>query len=125
MNRSFKITTTQAGADAEAHALAWLERQGLTLVVRNYRCKAGEIDLILRAADGTLVFVEVRKRRGATHGGAAASVTLAKQRRLLAAAEHYLGTLERWPPCRFDVVAMEAGRLEWLQNAFDLDAAAS
>jgi len=125
LNRPFKTTTTQAGAHAEDQALAWLEGRGLTLVVRNYRCKAGEIDLIMRAADQTLVFVEVRQRRGGAFGGAAASVTRTKQRRLLAAAERYLLTLERMPACRFDVVAMEGGRLEWLQNAFDLDAAAS
>lgn len=97
----------------------------MTLVVRNYRCKGGEIDLIMRAADQTLVFVEVRARRGRAFGGAAASVTTAKQRRLLIAAAQYLLTLDCTPPCRFDVVAMEGGRLEWLQNAFDLDAAAS
>lgn len=125
MNRPFKITTTQAGAQAEDHALAWLERQGLTLVVRNYRCKAGEIDLIMRAPDGTLVFVEVRQRRGPAYGGAVASITPAKQRRLWAAAGHYLGTLGQTPACRFDVLALEQGRVEWLQNAFDLDAAGS
>lgn len=125
MIRSFKTTTpttTQRGAQAEDRALAHLLRQGLALVVRNYRCKGGEIDLVMRAADGTLAFVEVRQRSGRGFGGAAASVTPAKQRRVLRAAEHYLGTLDRVPPCRFDVVALEPGRLDWLRDAFGQDA---
>jgi len=72
-----------------------------------------------------VVFVEVRQRSGRGFGGAAASVTPAKQRRLLLAASHYLATLAHTPPCRFDVVAMEPGRLEWLRDAFGLDAAAA
>ena len=119
MIRSFKTTTTARGAAAEDRALAYLLRQGLALVVRNYRCKGGEIDLVMRAADGTLAFVEVRQRSGRAFGGAAASVTPTKQRRLLRAAEHYLGTLDHTPPCRFDVVALEPGHLAWLPNAFD------
>ncbi|MGO4306048.1 YraN family protein [Cupriavidus sp. RAF12] len=121
MNRSFK-TTTQSGALAEDRAQAYLLRQGLAPVVRNYRCKGGEIDLVMRAADGTLVFVEVRQRSGRSFGGAAASVTPAKQRRVLLAAGQYLATLDPTPPCRFDVVALEPGRLDWLKNAFDLGA---
>ncbi|MDQ0142772.1 YraN family protein [Cupriavidus necator] len=131
--RSFKSTTQgpgrqqtsrQArGAQAEDRALAHLRRQGLEPVVRNYRCKGGEIDLVMRTPDGTLVFVEVRQRSGRGFGGAAASITPAKQRRVLLAAGHYLATLPRVPPCRFDVVALEPGGLEWLQQAFDLDAA--
>jgi putative endonuclease len=106
------------GQQAEARALAHLERQGLALVVRNYRCKGGEIDLVMRAPDGTLVFVEVRARRGNAFGGAAASVTHGKQRRILQAANHYLAALDHAPPCRLDVVAIEPGRLTWLQDAF-------
>ncbi|MBP0631941.1 MULTISPECIES: YraN family protein [unclassified Cupriavidus] len=127
---SFKSTTQPSDAQArgmraEDRALAHLRRQGLQPVVRNYRCKGGEIDLVMRAPDGTLVFVEVRQRSGRGFGGAAASVTPAKQRRVLLAAAHYLATLAQLPPCRFDVVALEPGRLEWLQHAFDLDAAAA
>ena len=134
MIRSFKTTTpsalparpasstTRQGALAEDRALAYLQRQGLVAVERNYRCKGGEIDLIMRAADDTLVFVEVRKRGGRGFGGAAASITLTKQRRVLRAASHYLATLDRLPPCRVDVVALDPGRLEWLRNAFDLGA---
>lgn len=123
MNRSFKTTTpttTATGALAEDRALAYLKRQGLAPVVRNYRCKGGEIDLIMRARDQTLVFVEVRQRRGRGFGGAAQSITPAKQRRVLHAAAHYLASLDHVPPCRVDVVALEPGRLEWLANAFDL-----
>jgi putative endonuclease len=85
------------GALAEDRALAYLKRQGLVAVERNYRCKGGEIDLIMRAADDTLVFVEVRKRGGRGFGGAAASITLTKQRRVLHAASI---TLPRWTGCR-------------------------
>ncbi|MFJ4290376.1 YraN family protein [Cupriavidus sp. NPDC089707] len=125
---SFKSTTQPSAAQArgmraEDRALAHLRRQGLQPVVRNYRCKGGEIDLVMRAPDGTLVFVEVRQRSGRGFGGAAASVTPAKQRRVLLAAAHYLATLAQLPPCRFDVVALEPGRLDWFQHAFDLDAA--
>lgn len=118
-------TTKSSGDEAEARALAHLLRQGLTLVARNYRVAAGprrrggEIDLILRDRDGTLVFVEVRKRAGSAHGGAAASVGAAKQRSLLLAAQHYLLRLASPPPCRFDVVAIDGNALTWLKAAFD------
>jgi putative endonuclease len=118
-------TTKRSGDDAEARALAHLLRHGLVLVERNYRVAAGprrrggEIDLILRERDGTLVFVEVRHRASATHGGAAASVDAAKRRSLLFAAQHYLMRQSRVPPCRFDVVAIDGEALEWLKAAFD------
>jgi putative endonuclease len=105
--------------------LAHLLRQGLMLVQRNYRvaggprARAGEVDLILRERDGTLVFVEVRLRRDLLHGGAAASVTATKQRRIVYAARHYLVKLGSPPPCRFDVVAIDGERVEWLKAAFD------
>lgn len=105
----------QAGEDL---ALDYLQRQGLQLVERNFRCKGGEIDLILRAAD-SLVFVEVRKRANASHGGAAASITAAKQRRLQIAAHVYLQRYREPPACRFDVIAIEGEALEWLRNAIE------
>ena len=121
-----KASTTKARGDAgEARALAHLTGQGLTLVQRNYRvargphARGGEIDLILRERDGTLVFVEVRWRAGVAHGGAAASVGAAKQRSLLYAAQHFLRHEPVVPPCRFDVVAIDGERIEWLQGAFD------
>jgi putative endonuclease len=119
-------TVRQAtGASGEARALAYLLQQGLQLVERNYRVargpsrRAGEVDLILRDRDGTLVFVEVRARRGREAGGAAASVSAAKQARLVYAAQHYLARLQRLPPCRFDVVAIDGDELVWLRAAFD------
>ncbi len=116
--------TKQVGDSAEDRALAYLERQGLRLEARNYRVaggprkRGGEIDLILRDRDGTLVFVEVRARRDAGHGGAAGSITSAKQQRVLRAARHYLLNVSVLPPCRFDVVAIEGEALAWLPGAF-------
>ena len=78
-----------------------------------------EIDLIMRSSDGTLVFVEVRRRSSASHGGAAASVSAVKQRRIVFAARHYLMRLREPPACRFDVVTVEPSGIEWLQGAFD------
>jgi len=115
----------QLGDEAEALALAHLQGQGLRLVERNYRVargprsRGGEIDLILRDRDGTLVFVEVRSRRSGLHGGAAASIGTAKQASLRLAARHYLLRLPVLPPCRFDVVAIDKGCIEWIPGAFD------
>ena len=114
--------TRQADAGgklAETLAADYLQARGLRLLERNYGCRLGEIDLIL--ADGpVLVFVEVRLRRSAGYGGAAASITAAKRQRILRAARHYLsGKKER--PCRFDVVLLDAPvaeRIEWIKNAF-------
>ena len=116
------VTTRLRGNAAEDAALAHLLAAGLTLVERNYRTPGrggGEIDLVMREAGGTLVFVEVRARRDATRGGAAASVTGLKQRRLVRAAQHYLMGLANVPPCRFDVVAIDGDTLTWLPAAFD------
>ena len=120
-----KETTKERGDAGEARALAHLLAQGLTLVERNYRvargpgARGGEIDLILRERDGTLVFVEVRARRGLDHGGAAASVGGSKQRSLVFAAQHFLRTQRTLPACRFDVIAIDGARIEWLRAAFD------
>ena len=115
-------TTRVRGTAAEDAALAHLLRAGLTLLERNYRTPGrggGEIDLVMHAPDGTLVFVEVRARGSATHGGAAASVGANKQRRIVLAARHYLLRHRQPPPCRFDVVAIEGDRIEWIKGAFD------
>lgn len=75
----------------------------------------------MRAPDGTCVFVEVRQRKNARHGGAGASINNAKQQRIIFAARHYLMHLRgEPPPCRFDVVLLENGAIEWLQAAFDV-----
>ena len=116
------ITTRLRGNAAEDAALAHLLAAGLTLVERNYRTPGrggGEIDLVMREAGGTLVFVEVRARAGTTHGGAAASVGGVKQRRIVLAARHYLMRHKSPPPCRFDVVAIDGNHIEWLKAAFD------
>lgn len=119
------VTAAQRrGQATEDAALALLCRAGLAPLARNLRCKAGEIDLVMRDGD-VLVFVEVRYRAAARHGGAAASVDAAKQARVARAAAHFLPRLVRagWngrqPACRYDVVAAEDGSLTWLRGAFD------
>ena len=115
-------TTKQKGDAAEDRALHYLQANGLQLVQRNYRTPGrggGEIDLIMREPDGTLVFVEVRKRENAQHGGALASVSYVKQRRIVFAAQYYLLKLRQLPPCRFDVVAVQGSDLQWLKAAFE------
>ena len=117
-------TTKQAGDAAEDRALRHLQSAGLRLVTRNYRTPGrggGEIDLVVREPDGTLVFVEVRARRALAHGGAAASIGSVKRRRIVLAARHYLMRLAAPPPCRFDVVVIDGDNLQWLRAAFDAD----
>jgi putative endonuclease len=117
----------EAGRAAEDAALAHLKAAGLRLVARNYRCRGGELDLAM-LDDDTLVLVEVRYRSTLDFGGAAASVTWFKQRRIVLAARHLLTTrreLRRYR-ARFDVVAVtssdwRAPRLEWIKAAFVLD----
>ncbi|WP_439589370.1 YraN family protein [Hydrogenophaga sp.] len=119
-------TTKVRGDAAEDAALAHLKRHGLALVQRNFRTPGrggGEVDLIMREPDGTLVFVEVRQRASASRGGAGASITGIKQRRVVFAARHFLLRLGSEPPCRFDVVLLEGERIEWLRAAFDASAA--
>ena len=112
-----------AGQGAESRARSLLEQAGLRFVAANVRYKVGELDLVMN--DGAaLVFVEVRARRSAAFGGAAGSIDWRKRLRLRHAASRYL--LERfgqrgWPPCRFDVVAFEAGAPNWIRGAFDAD----
>jgi len=120
MFQLFKRRTEKqiSGQLGEEQALRHLQRHGLKLRERNFRCKGGEIDLIMEEGD-TLVFVEVRKRAQAQYGGAAASITPAKQRRLLIAAQFYLRRYKMPPACRFDVVAIDAAELTWLKNAIE------
>ncbi|MBS7809106.1 YraN family protein [Variovorax sp. PCZ-1] len=119
-------TSKALGDRGEELALSYLIKQGLILVARNFKTPGrggGEVDLIMRTSDGTLVFVEVRQRKNASHGGAAASVSTQKQRRIAFAAQHYISRLARTPPCRFDVIALEGEGAEvqvrWLRAAFD------
>jgi len=115
----------QAGQAAERHALEHLQGQGLQLLAQNWRCKGGELDLVMLDSD-TVVFVEVRYRLHANFGGALGSIDERKQDKLVLAAESFLHKETRWAnhPCRFDVIAVQ-GRghqgqaLQWLKNAFE------
>lgn len=125
-------TTKHRGDRAEDLALGFLQARGLRLLRRNFRTPGrggGEIDLIMREPDGTVVFVEVRQRASTRAGGAAASVTGVKQRRIVFAARHFLLQMRSEPPCRFDVVVVqgalggvEGPQLDWLRAAFDAGA---
>lgn len=113
----------KAGAQAEQTAAQYLQRQGLRLLQSNYRCRFGEIDLILKDHE-SLVFVEVRLRSRSDFGGAAASIDARKQQKLILAAQHYLSSVTPTPPCRFDAVLLSSAEggegIEWLKNAFQL-----
>lgn len=115
-------TVQQRGQLAEALAARFLQAQGCTLLAQNFRVKGGEIDLIARDGE-TLLFVEVRLRSSQAFGGAAASITATKQRRIILAARHYLA---RWrgevPDCRFDCLLLdrlEMAAVVWVKGAFE------
>ena len=124
-----QVTTKAVGDAAELVALVHLRTAGLKLLETNYRTPGrggGEIDLIMKDADGTLVFIEVRQRASQSHGGAGASISDVKQKRIIFAARHYLMRFKTLPPCRFDVVLIQGGMdagdaplIEWLRSAFD------
>ena len=110
------------GAIAEEQAKSYLETQGLTLAERNYRCRQGEIDLIMQDQE-TLVFIEVRYRKHSHFGGAESSITPTKQQRIIMAASHFLQSRKghNIPPCRFDVLAIEGKEpqnIHWIKDAF-------
>ena len=117
--------TTVLGRRAEDLACRHLEAQGLRLLERNYRCRAGELDLVMLDG-GTLVVVEVRSRSTSAHGDAASTVGPRKQQRFIRAARHLLLTRPdyRRLPARFDVVAIDPGapgappKLTWIRDAF-------
>jgi putative endonuclease len=122
---SARSTHQQRGDLYEALAQAHLARAGCVVLARQLRCPAGELDLVVR--DGSiLVFVEVRQRTSSRYGGASASVTPAKQRRVLRAARWFLAELVRrhfggtTPCCRIDVLAFEPSGLIWHRDAFRL-----
>lgn len=109
------------GADAESRALRHLQRAGLKLVTRNWRCKRGELDLVMHDGD-TLVFVEVRSRSRSNYGGALQSIDTRKQQRIIHAARAYLAAHphEAQRLMRFDVVAFEDhAQALWIRQAFD------
>ncbi len=109
------VNTIMQGRLAEDRALVYLQQQGLVCVTRNYACRYGEIDLVMKEAS-LLVFVEVRWRTNPTFGGAAASVSQAKQQRIWRTAEHYLMRYRSQPACRFDLVAIDGDSLSWLRG---------
>lgn len=112
---------TSKGVLAEQLAAHYLQQRGLKLLAQNYRCRAGEIDLIMQD-DDTLVFVEVRLRSNPAFGGAAGSIDRRKQQRIIRTAQHYLATLSLLPPCRFDALLLEdteGNTAQWLKNAFE------
>lgn len=119
-------TSYARGKNAEALALQYLKKQGLKLVAQNYVPPGrgmADLDLIMQAKDGTLIFIEVKSRKGRDYGGAAASVSLSKQKRLILSAQHYLMQLRVPPVCRFDVILWEGDELQhqkpvWIQGAF-------
>lgn len=118
------VSTKVRGDVAEETALAYLRKSGLELLTRNYRTPGrggGEIDLVMKEADGTVVFVEVRSRASGAHGGAGASIGMVKRRRIILAARHYLIRWPAPPPCRFDAVLIDAAEVRWLRAAFDMD----
>ena len=124
-----RVTTRERGLAAEDRALQHLQAQGLRMVARNLKTPGrggGEIDLIMRERDGTLVFVEVRLRSRSDRGGAGASITATKRRRIVLAARHFLLRCRSMPPCRFDAVLIDGpeGELQWLRAAFDAGDAA-
>ena len=118
------LHTTARGAAAERLAGAWLRRRGLRPLDANYRCRAGEIDLVMCDGD-TLVFVEVRYRRQDSFGSGADSVDRVKQHRIIKAASRYLQQHPRWADnvCRFDVVSLSGDEgnpeIEWIRHAFE------
>jgi putative endonuclease len=116
-----------SGKLAEDRAARFLEQQGLRLLARNYYCRGGEIDLVCRSGK-VLVFVEVRLRGNAAYGGAAASITPTKQRRIILAAQHYLNAHSATESdCRFDCIlfdgpdSLSENRIEWMRDAFSAD----
>ncbi len=115
-----KINKREVGERFERMAEQFLLEQGLCLIQRNFLCKTGEIDLIMQDQP-VLVFVEVRFRQSTDFGGSEASISVAKQRRLIRAAGYYLKTHygNRPPMCRFDVVAICGDNtINWIKNAF-------
>lgn len=116
LNKS--VSALQRGQQYEDLALRYLLDQGLVLVERNYRCRWGELDLLMQE-QSALIIVEVRYRKNATYGSAAESVTAKKQARIVAATKHYIMTYNINQPVRFDVLAITGDALpEWVKNAF-------
>lgn len=112
------------GMRGEEKAAQYLQGQGLSVLARNIHCRTGEIDLVV-TDDSTLIFVEVRLRKSDDYGGGAASVGPAKQQRLVRTARFFLPRFSAryfggmTPPCRFDVISINDGHLNWIRHAFE------
>ncbi|HXC58176.1 MAG TPA: YraN family protein [Steroidobacteraceae bacterium] len=121
---SRRTDAQRLGCEAEQAAARHLEAHALRVVLRNYRCRLGELDLVALAPDGTLVIAEVRMRSRQNYGGGAASVTCHKQRRLLRATRHLLAMQPQWSrhALRFDVLDLRPATggydIRWIQHAF-------
>tara|TARA_R110002073_G_scaffold234907_1_gene396077 strand:+ start:55 stop:447 length:393 start_codon:yes stop_codon:yes gene_type:complete len=124
------VSSLSFGKAQETNAARYLCARGLSLLSRNYRCRYGEIDLIMADSE-VLVFVEVRFRRQQKYGSAVASVTISKQRKIRLTAAHYLQHHSRLmhSPCRFDVIGLSEDlgvgsrkkklHIDWIKNAFE------
>ncbi|KGP63774.1 hypothetical protein EP47_06010 [Legionella norrlandica] len=116
--------TQETGKIAEQLALNYLKKNGLQLVMQNYRCRLGEIDLIMREGS-FLVFIEVRSRSNISFGGGIASITYEKRKKIIKATSHYMikYRIENKFPIRFDVVSIDgkSHKITWLKNAFDAE----
>jgi putative endonuclease len=115
-NLSVRRPNRAIGDAYETAALEYLERNGLTLVTRNWRCPQGEIDLVMR--DGArLVFIEVRRRSASQFGGALASINPSKTARLWSAINNYLSHLPRRPDFRVDAVTFDSDHTpQWTKS---------
>ncbi len=118
-NTQQRLKTITKGAWAEEQANQYLQAKGLQLITKNYRCKCGEIDLVMRQKD-SIVFIEVRYRKNNLFGSATESIDRRKQSKLIAAAKHYLQSnkITARSPSRIDVIAITGQtQIEWIQNA--------
>ncbi len=117
--RGTHLDKQKTGRDAEDRACFFLESQGLTLLTKNFRCKLGEIDLIMQDQK-FIVFVEVRSKNRSDYGGALISVNKLKQHKLIRIASFYLQQQKCYNKvhCRFDVIGITEKKLEWIKNAF-------
>lgn len=111
----------QTGCLAETLVYEFLIKKGLICLARNFRCKTGEIDLIMQEHE-TLIFVEVRYRQSSSFGSAAETVSRQKQQKLIRSAHFYLNQKNLFNnPCRFDIVTLsnlKSPDFDWIQNAF-------
>lgn len=124
LERNYSLKTQKDGKAAEEKALEYLQKQNHQLVMRNYNCRLGEIDLVMR--DGScLVFVEVRSRTNPGYGSGIESITFAKKKKIIKSASHFIMkyNLENQCPIRFDVVSIDGrqGSMTWLKDAFGAD----